>query len=50
MLTFNVGPAVPKTVKTLADFVGRCKAKPAKANFASRLQQGFASSEMGVQR
>ena len=35
MLTFNVGPAVPKTVKTLADFVGWCKANPTKANYAT---------------
>ncbi len=35
MLTFNVGPAVPETVKTLADFVGWCKANPAKANYAT---------------
>jgi tripartite-type tricarboxylate transporter receptor subunit TctC len=35
MLTFNVGPAVPETVKTLADFVGWCKANPTKANYAT---------------
>jgi tripartite-type tricarboxylate transporter receptor subunit TctC len=35
MLTFNVGPAVPETVKTLADFVGWCKANPAEANYAT---------------
>jgi tripartite-type tricarboxylate transporter receptor subunit TctC len=35
MLTFVVGPAVPDTVKTLADFVQWCKANPAKANYAT---------------
>jgi tripartite-type tricarboxylate transporter receptor subunit TctC len=35
MLTFNVGPAVPETVKTLAGFVGWCKANPTKANYAT---------------
>lgn len=35
MLTFVVGPAVPDTVKTLADFVRWCKANPAKANYAT---------------
>src|SRR6202023_4072744 len=35
MLTFNVGPAVPETVKTLADFVAWCKANPTKANYAT---------------
>jgi len=35
MLTFVIGPAVPETVKTLADFVAWCKANPTKANFAT---------------
>jgi tripartite-type tricarboxylate transporter receptor subunit TctC len=35
MLTFSIGPAVPETVKTLADFVGWCKANPTKANYAT---------------
>src|SRR5580698_10631164 len=32
MLTFVIGPEVPDTVKTLADFVQWCKANPDKAN------------------
>ncbi len=35
MLTFNVGPAVPADVKTLADFVRWCRANPAQANYAT---------------
>jgi tripartite-type tricarboxylate transporter receptor subunit TctC len=35
MLSFNVGPAVPESVKTLSEFVEWCKANPAKANFAT---------------
>jgi tripartite-type tricarboxylate transporter receptor subunit TctC len=35
MLSFNVGPAVPESVKTLSDFVAWCKANPAKASFAT---------------
>ncbi len=35
MLSFNVGPGVPGSVKTLADFVQWCKANPAKASFAT---------------
>jgi tripartite-type tricarboxylate transporter receptor subunit TctC len=35
MLTFVIGPAVPETVKTLADFVVWCKANPARANYAT---------------
>jgi tripartite-type tricarboxylate transporter receptor subunit TctC len=31
MLTYNIGPAVPEGVKTLADFVQWCKANPGKA-------------------
>jgi tripartite-type tricarboxylate transporter receptor subunit TctC len=35
MLTFNVGPAVPASVKTLADFMQWAKADPARATFAT---------------
>jgi tripartite-type tricarboxylate transporter receptor subunit TctC len=35
MLTYNVGPAVPEGVKTLADFVQWCKANPDKAAYAT---------------
>jgi len=35
MLAFVIGPAVPETVKTLADFVDWCRANPAKANYAT---------------
>ena len=35
MLTFNIGPAVPESVKTLAGFLGWCKANPDKANYAT---------------
>jgi tripartite-type tricarboxylate transporter receptor subunit TctC len=35
MLTYSVGPAVPETVKTLADFVAWCKANPGKASYAT---------------
>jgi tripartite-type tricarboxylate transporter receptor subunit TctC len=31
----TVGPMVPDTVKTLADFIGWCKANPGKASFGS---------------
>jgi tripartite-type tricarboxylate transporter receptor subunit TctC len=34
MLTFVIGPAVPGSVKTLADFVAWCKASPGSANVA----------------
>jgi tripartite-type tricarboxylate transporter receptor subunit TctC len=34
-LTFNIGPAVPDTVKTLRDFVAWCKANPGKAAYAT---------------
>ena len=30
MLTFNIGPAVPDSVKTLAEFVQWCRANPAR--------------------
>jgi tripartite-type tricarboxylate transporter receptor subunit TctC len=35
MLSFNVGPAVPESVKTLADYVQWCKANPDKANYGT---------------
>ena len=35
MLTYSVGPAVPESVKTLADFVAWCKANPGKASYAT---------------
>jgi tripartite-type tricarboxylate transporter receptor subunit TctC len=35
MLTYNIGPAVPESVKTLAAFVEWCKANPAKAAYAT---------------
>ena len=35
MLTFNVGPAVPASVRTPKDFVEWCKVNPAKSSFAT---------------
>ncbi len=35
MLTYNIGPGVPGSVKTLADFIDWCKANPAKASYAT---------------
>jgi tripartite-type tricarboxylate transporter receptor subunit TctC len=40
MLTFNVGPMVPATVKSLPDFVQWCKANPERANFATTAAGG----------
>ena len=40
MLTYNVGPAVPDSVKTLGDFVQWCKANPAKASYATTAAGG----------
>jgi tripartite-type tricarboxylate transporter receptor subunit TctC len=40
MLTYNVGPAVPDSVKTLADFVQWCKANPTKAVYATTAAGG----------
>ena len=40
MLTFNVGPMVPSTVKSLRDFVEWCKANPDRANFATTAAGG----------
>src|SRR6476659_2598423 len=35
MLTYNIGPMVPDSVKTLSDFVSWCKANPDKAIYAT---------------
>jgi tripartite-type tricarboxylate transporter receptor subunit TctC len=35
MLSYNVGPAVPSSIKTLADYVQWCKANPDKANYGT---------------
>ena len=35
MLCYNVGPAVPASVKTLTDYVQWCKANPDKANYGT---------------
>src|SRR4029079_5671928 len=35
MLSYNVGPAVPASVKTLADYLQWCKANPDKASFGT---------------
>jgi len=35
MLSFNIGPGVPESVKNLRDFVQWCKENPTKANFAT---------------
>ena len=35
MLSYNVGPAVPASVKTLGDYVQWCKANPDKANYGT---------------
>jgi tripartite-type tricarboxylate transporter receptor subunit TctC len=35
MLTYNIGPAVPDSVKTLADFVRWCRANPTKASYGT---------------
>jgi tripartite-type tricarboxylate transporter receptor subunit TctC len=40
MLTYNVGPAVPENVKTLAEFVQWCKANPAKAVYGTTAAGG----------
>src|SRR5262249_10418017 len=40
MLTYNIGPAVPTGVKSLADFVQWCKANPDKANYATTAAGG----------
>src|SRR5215471_1049353 len=40
MLTYNVGPAVPESVKTLAEFVQWCKANPDKASYGTTAAGG----------
>jgi tripartite-type tricarboxylate transporter receptor subunit TctC len=40
MLTYNIGPAVPDEVHTLADFVQWCRANPGKANYATTAAGG----------
>jgi len=40
MLTYNIGPAVPNEVRTLADFVQWCRANPGKANYATTAAGG----------
>src|SRR5215510_10913182 len=40
MLTYNVGPAVPESVKTLAEFVQWCKANPGKASYGTTAAGG----------
>src|SRR5262249_58074284 len=40
MLTYNVGPAVPESVKTLAEFAQWCKANPGKASYAATAAGG----------
>ena len=40
MLTYNIGPAVPESVKTLAEFTQWCKANPAKASYATTAAGG----------
>jgi tripartite-type tricarboxylate transporter receptor subunit TctC len=55
MLTYNIGPAVPDGVKSLADFVQWCKANPAKASYGTTSAGGtphfvgmMLASEAGV--
>jgi tripartite-type tricarboxylate transporter receptor subunit TctC len=40
MLTYNIGPMVPASVTSLADFVAWCKANPANANYATTAAGG----------
>jgi tripartite-type tricarboxylate transporter receptor subunit TctC len=40
MLTYNVGPAVPQSVRTLSDFMQWAKANPDKATFATTAAGG----------
>jgi tripartite-type tricarboxylate transporter receptor subunit TctC len=35
MLTYNIGPAVPESVKTLASFIAWCKLNPERASYAT---------------
>jgi tripartite-type tricarboxylate transporter receptor subunit TctC len=55
MLTYNIGPAVPDSVKSLADFVQWCKANPGKASYCTTSAGGtphfvgmMLASEAGV--
>jgi tripartite-type tricarboxylate transporter receptor subunit TctC len=55
MLTYNIGPAVPDSVKSLADFVQWCKANPGKASYGTTSAGGtphfvgmMLASEAGV--
>jgi tripartite-type tricarboxylate transporter receptor subunit TctC len=55
MLTYNIGPAVPDSVKTLADFVQWCRANPGKASYGTTSAGGtphfvgmMLASEAGV--
>jgi tripartite-type tricarboxylate transporter receptor subunit TctC len=40
MLTFNIGPAVPESITTLAGFVDWCRANPGKASYATTAAGG----------
>src|ERR1700745_1767781 len=40
MLTYNIGPAVPESVKTLAEFAQWCKANPGKPSYATTAAGG----------
>jgi len=40
MLTYSVGPMVPASVSSLADFVAWCRANPASANYATTAAGG----------
>jgi tripartite-type tricarboxylate transporter receptor subunit TctC len=40
MLTYNIGPAVPDGVKSLAEFIAWCKANPGKASYATTAAGG----------
>jgi len=40
MLTYNIGPAVPAEVRTLADFVEWCAANPGRASYATTAAGG----------
>ena len=40
MLTYNIGPMVPASVTSLADFIAWCKANPASANYATTAAGG----------
>ncbi|HEY1545440.1 MAG TPA: tripartite tricarboxylate transporter substrate-binding protein [Xanthobacteraceae bacterium] len=40
MLTYNIGPMVPASVKSLAGFIAWCKANPANANYATTAAGG----------